>query len=186
MKEVLFAPPGIIGYVAVFGGAANDQLTREYIETVDIGALCAQRKLAVVTGGYEGLMEAASRGAVMAGGTAIGVTCKQIGPTKGNKYLSKTIVTDTLYERLQVLIANSSVFIVQRGGIGTLSELFLALDVLRKTPARQRPTLVLFGSYWNRNQQQLRGLIPQNEHHLFKVAGGIGELEKLLPRPAVA
>ena len=60
--------------VTVFGGAQPKEGTPAYEEARELGSLLAQRKHAVLTGGYMGTMEAVSRGASEAGGHVIGVT----------------------------------------------------------------------------------------------------------------
>ena len=113
----------------IFGGGSKDRTTKEYIETEKIGELLAQSGYKVKSGGYYGIMEATSKGSTESGGISIGFTCKTFPSTKGNTFLSKTIVCDDIYDRLRSLIESSDLFIVQRGGIGTLSELFLTMDV---------------------------------------------------------
>ena len=92
-------------------------------------------------------MEAVSKGAVESGGEAIGYTCLSIGSEKGNEYLTETIPCTDIYNRLRLLISNSDIFIAQRGGIGTLSEVFLLLDEVRKLNVK--PRIFLFGTEWN-------------------------------------
>lgn len=157
-------------YAALFGGSGNNTQSNEYLETVEIGAFLANLGYIVKSGGYGGMMEAISKGATQVGGKAIGVTCKQVGPAKGNAYLTETIVTDKLYDRLKVLMDDTSLFIVQRGGIGTLSEVFLALDIIRKEPENRRPRLYFIGSIWNDIIAALKmNLVPGYEHGLFHV-----------------
>ena len=58
-------------YVAVVGGYEADDAALALAE--EVGRLLAQRGCIVVTGGRRGVAEAASRGAVLAGGTTIGI-----------------------------------------------------------------------------------------------------------------
>ena len=164
-------------YAALFGGSGNNTQSKEYLETVEIGAFLANHGYIIKNGGYGGMMEAVSKGAREAGGKAIGVTCKQVGSVEGNKYLSETIVTDKLYDRLKILMENTSLFIVQRGGIGTLSEVFLALDIIRKEPENSRPQLYFIGSIWNDVLFALKlSVVPDYEHKLFHVVENPKEL----------
>ena len=167
-------------FAALFGGSGDRKETKEYVETVQIGALLAKSGFHVKNGGYEGMMEAVSKGVIDAGGTSIGVTCRQVGPDKGNIFLSQTIVTDTLYERLKILMEDTSVFIVQRGGIGTLSEVFLALDIIRKEPLEKQPKLYFIGVIWESSISELkRSLIPEHEHALFNIVPDFAAFKKV-------
>lgn len=167
-------------YVSLFGGSGDNRCSKEYLETVLIGKVLAKKRYVVKNGGYGGMMEAVSKGITEAGGKAIGITCKEVGSASGNEYLTETIVTNRLYERLELLIDGSSIFIVQRGGIGTLSEVFLALDIIRKDKTVSFPKLFFIGSIWNDVLNSLRKLISQKEHCLFEVIEDVGCLEKHL------
>lgn len=131
---------------SVFGGAMDDTTTKEYLETIKIGTLLSKHGYTVKTGGYRGIMEAASKGATQNNGKAIGITCKLLGGVRGNKYLSETIVTETIYDRLELLLKDSTVVIGQVGGVGTLAEIFLLLDINRKE--RKDITIYLMGDMW--------------------------------------
>lgn len=157
-------------YAALFGGSGNHTDSKEYIETVEIGSFLANLGYILKNGGYGGMMEAVSKGAVKAGGKAIGVTCRQVGPPEGNSYLTETIVTEHVYDRLKILMEDTSLFIVQRGGIGTLSEVFLALDIIRKEPEYKRPKMYFIGSVWKDVIASLKTtLVPTYEHNLFHI-----------------
>ena len=113
-----------------FGGAINDTTTIEYKDSIEIGRILATYNYEVKNGGYRGLMEAVSLGAsTVENSKIIGHTVKSFGSVKGNKYLTETVVCENIYDRLKCLNEDSDIFIVQRGGIGTLSELFLVLDI---------------------------------------------------------
>ena len=131
-----------------FGGAINDKTTPEYTDSIEIGKILASYNYEIKNGGYRGLMEAVSMGASTIEDSQItGFTVESFGSVKGNKYLTKTIVCENIYNRLKCLIEDSHIYIVQRGGIGTLSELFLVLDITRKMNVK--PLVVLYGNIWD-------------------------------------
>lgn len=166
-------------YAALFGGSGNDRETKEYKETVLIGKLLHQYGYVVKNGGYGGMMEAVSKGVTSEGGKAIGITCRQVGTEKGNSFLTNTIVTQKLYERLQFLIDNTGLFIVQKGGIGTLSEVFLTLDIIRKNSKTSQPKMYFIGEFWNEIIDTLKTtIIPKHEHYLFSIVENVEELEQ--------
>jgi len=133
-------------YATFFGGAINDDTTKEYRDSILIGELLSKNGYTVKNGGYRGLMEAVSKGAAESGGEVIGYTCSTFGFTQGNKYLTETVTCTDIYNRLRQLIIFSEVFVIQRGGIGTLAELFLLLDEVRKM--KTLPKIYLFGEQW--------------------------------------
>lgn len=172
-----------IKYATLFGGSGKNRESKEYKETLLMGSLLAGKGYVVKNGGYGGMMEAVSKGITDAGGKAVGVTCKQVGSVKGNDFLTETVVTETLYQRLEILIDKTDLFIVQKGGIGTLSEVFLALDIIRKDSSENRPKLFFIGDFWNEIIESLKiNIIPEYEHDLFIVLSDYEELKKIMNR----
>ncbi len=171
----------ILKYASLFGGSGDNKKSKEYLETIKIGELLASNGFIIKNGGYGGMMEAVSHGATQVGGRAIGITCKEVGSSEGNKYLSETIVTDRLYDRLPLLIEETSLFIVQKGGIGTLSEVFLTLDILRKESVSVKPRVLFIGKFWNKILEPIKeNVLPQSEHNLFVVLNKIEQIKEYL------
>jgi hypothetical protein len=133
-------------YATFFGGAIDDKESQEYKYSIEIGRILAMNGYTVKNGGYRGLMEAVSKGASQEFGEVIGYTCKTFPSTEGNEYLTKTVICEDLYERLRELISGSDIYIAQAGGIGTLSEITLALDILRKEKGDVK--VFLIGDTW--------------------------------------
>ncbi|MFD2565485.1 LOG family protein [Aquimarina rubra] len=172
-----------IKYAALFGGSGKDRNSKEYKETIKIGSLLAEKGYIVKNGGYGGMMEAVSKGITDAGGKAVGITCKQVGSVQGNDFLTETVVTENLYQRLELLIDKTDLFIVQKGGIGTLSEVFLTLDIIRKESIVNRPKVFLIGDFWNAIVNSLKlNIIPEYEHDLFLVLSDYEELKEIINR----
>ena len=64
--------------ISVFGSSLPTEGMSEYAEARELGGILAKSGYIIATGGYRGVMEAASRGASEAGGHVIGVTCDRI------------------------------------------------------------------------------------------------------------
>lgn len=138
--------------VAVYGSAAPAPGTTLYQSALELGRLLAQAGYTVMTGGYIGTMEAVSRGAVEAGGTTLGVTCAEIEqyrPGGANPWVQQEIRTQTLLERLEVLTRQPDAMIALPGGIGTLCEISLALNLMVITPGAPKP-FILIGDGWEK------------------------------------
>ena len=134
--------------VAVFGGRHPRPGDSEYEEARKLGRLLAEAGYAVMNGGYIGIMEAVSRGAREAGGHAIGVTMEIFGDMAPNPFLTQEIRTRDFFERLHVLISGAQAFIVFRGGMGTVTELSLAWNMLQTSVMPPKP-LILVGEFWH-------------------------------------
>jgi len=132
--------------VTIFGGAKCSDLDPEYEQARRVGQLLAQAGFTICTGGYLGVMEAASRGAREYGGRVLGIVMNQF-KAEPNRYLTDKVATPHFYERLQHLIIRSVGFIAIRGGMGTVTELSLVWNKIQTRVIHPRP-LVLLGECW--------------------------------------
>ncbi|QJA05468.1 TIGR00725 family protein [Thermosulfurimonas marina] len=112
--------------VAVIGtGIAGKEV---YEAAYRVGRLLAERGAIVYTGGLGGVMEAASRGALEAGGLTVGILPGN-KVEEANPYVEIPIVTDMGHARNVILIRSVEGVIAVSGGYGTLSEIALALKM---------------------------------------------------------
>jgi len=162
--------------VTVFGGSQPKEDSTAYAEAMELGKLLAQRGHTVLTGGYIGVMEAASRGAQEAGGHVIGVTCEDIEawrPIKANVWVMEEIRKKTLVERLHTLIHESDAALALPGGPGTLTEISLMWNLMTVESLHRRP-LILIGDGWQSVFDQFfRGLdayVPAHQREILSFA----------------
>ena len=160
--------------ISVFGSAYPQPGSADYEHARSIGASLATAGYAVMSGGYGGVMAAASQGAAEAGGRVIGVTCKQLEELVGraaNPYLSENIAYPTLDERMRHLIYEAEGYVICSGGYGTLHEIASTLEWMRVGQIPRRP-LICFSEFW---QPFLRRLvaseyIPEPDRHFIQFA----------------
>ena len=133
--------------ITIFGGSKCKEDSPEYIEAKALGARLAEAGFTICTGGYLGIMEAASRGAREKGGRVLGIVMNQF-KSEPNRYLTDKVATDHFYDRLQNLITRSVGFVAFRGGMGTVTEISLVWNKLTTGVIGRRP-LVLVGDCWN-------------------------------------
>jgi len=132
--------------VTIFGGSKCGEKTEEYQQAMEIGSRLAEAGFTICTGGYLGVMEAASRGAREKGGRVFGIVMNQF-KSEPNRYLTDKVASAHFYERLQNLITRSVGFIALRGGMGTVTEISLVWNKMQTRVLEPRP-LVLLGSSW--------------------------------------
>jgi uncharacterized protein (TIGR00730 family) len=136
--------------VTVFGGSRVEPDTEEYLAALELGRALATRGFAVVTGGYNGIMEAVSRGAKEAGGLAIGVTVDIIARAferVPNSYVDQEVKTAALLERIDKMVELGSAFVVLPGGAGTLAELGVVWNLALLGALQDKP-IVVVGNGW--------------------------------------
>ena len=132
--------------VTIFGGSKCQESDAEYADALRVGQLLVDAGYTICTGGYSGVMEAASRGAHERGGRVMGITMMQFEKTP-NKYLTEKFPSQHFYERLQRLITQSVGYIALRGGMGTVTEISLVWNKMQTHVLGPRP-LVLLGECW--------------------------------------
>jgi uncharacterized protein (TIGR00730 family) len=132
--------------VTIFGGSKCAEDSIEYAQARRVGQLLAERGFTICTGGYLGVMEAASRGAHERGGRVLGIVMNQF-KSEPNRYLTDKVASAHFYERLQHLITRSVGFVAIRGGMGTVTELSLVWNKIQTRVIDPRP-LVLLGDCW--------------------------------------
>ncbi|HET6954645.1 MAG TPA: TIGR00725 family protein [Acidimicrobiales bacterium] len=111
-------------HVAVIGGyeAGPDVLAL----AEEAGRLLAQQGCVVVTGGRGGVAEAASRGAVLAGGTTVGILPGTVR-SEANPYVTIAVPTGLGDTRNALVVMDADAVIALPGAYGTLSEIAHAL-----------------------------------------------------------
>jgi uncharacterized protein (TIGR00730 family) len=133
--------------VAVFGSADSKDGDPRYQLARRVGGLLVSAGYGVVTGGYGGVMEGASRGAAEAGGRAVGVTCAIFAGREPNRFLTERRETADLFARTALLIDAACGYIVLHGKSGTLAELTFVWALHRAGSLGPRP-VVLLGDAW--------------------------------------
>lgn len=138
--------------VAIFGSSRTEPGSSEWNEAEKAGARCAGAGLTVVTGGYGGTMEAASKGAASAGGRVIGVTAAELflDRSMANDYVTEEIPAKTLTDRIGILTELASGAITLPGSIGTAAELVVAWNmnhIARLSGGTRIPTVAV-GRGW--------------------------------------
>lgn len=134
--------------VTIFGSARIGEGEAEYDAAMCMGRALAQRDFAVITGGGPGIMEAANRGAALAGGTSVGLGIELPHEQGLNQWVNLGMQFRYFFVRKTMFMKYSSGVIVCPGGFGTMDEMFETLTLVQTHKVARIP-LVLFGSgYW--------------------------------------
>ena len=114
-------------------GSARDTVPAIYItETEKLGRAMARRGHGLVFGGgASGMMGAAARGVHELGGKIVTVAPDFFQrPGVLVPYADEEIITATMSQRKQAMVARADAFIAAPGGVGTLDELFEAVTLV--------------------------------------------------------
>jgi len=106
----------------------------------EVGRLLAEAGVTLVCGGLTGVMEAACRGAVGAGGEAIGILPGH-DAGEANPYCTHVVATGIGHARNLAVVSSGAVVIAIGGEWGTLSEIGFARAIGRPVIALRSWTL---------------------------------------------
>lgn len=143
--------------ITIFGSSRVNPDSDEYAAAIELGRALAARGLTVVTGGYNGVMEAVSLGAKQCGGHVIGVTVDVIARNferLPNAYVDQEVKTAALLERIDKLVELGAAYVVLPGGAGTLVELGVVWNLALLGALHGKP-LVVVGNGWRRVLQTM-------------------------------
>lgn len=146
--------------ITIFGSSRPREGDLQYSTAHSLGSELAAKGFVVCSGGYGGVMEAASRGAKEAGGETLGITASFFRRSRKNRWIDKEIRMTTWRDRLFELVKRGHGYVACPGGTGTLAELAVVWELLNKNVVRARP-LVVLGDFWqpviNRVREVERG-----------------------------
>lgn len=144
-----------------FGSARCSQKDAIYEAAEALAGKLAQSGFAIVTGGGSGIMEAANRGALIAGGKSVGLNIKLPIEQHLNEFTTESKTFNYFFTRKVMLTFASEVYVYFPGGFGTLDE-FLEILTLVQTRKIKRVPIILYGEdYW-------RPIANLFEKHLFE------------------
>lgn len=137
--------------VTVFGGRAAYEGGKYSAWAHEFGNKCAQKKIAIITGGGPGIMEAANCGVYEGSGrdkrSTLGIVVKGVDQGFKNP-CTENIEVDHFFVRKWLLIRYSCAFVLFPGGIGTMDEFFDVLNLMELGKTKKVPIVMVGTSYW--------------------------------------
>lgn len=172
--------------VAIFGSADISDHDEVYRSTYTAAKLMAEQGREVVNGGGPGVMEAATDGAHASGGKVFTISFQPIdapffeGPSRSN-IGDQDILASNYVERLNLLMEHADVFLIFRGGTGTLSEWMTVWLMAHIYYGNHKP-FILFGKFWREVVDVIERnfYIGKEENRVFRIAETHAELLRAL------
>lgn len=168
--------------VAFFGDAALSEKDQVYQSAYHTAKKLAKLGYVIVNGGGPGIMDAATRGAESVEGKTESVTFYPEHATGfEGRYLSnvtdKEVRTKNYIERMFVLMERSDIFLIFKGGTGTISELGAAWVLAKLYYGHHKP-FILVGSFWRAVIGAIHDnlLIDAREMDVFRIVDGIDDI----------
>ncbi|MFT6849407.1 MAG: hypothetical protein ACJATA_000203 [Sphingobacteriales bacterium] len=146
-----FEKMGKIGpCVSIFGSARTLPDNENYLLAEEIAKQLVHKGYGIISGGGPGIMEAANKGANLAGGKSVGLNILLPHEQFSNQYIDqdKLINFDYFFVRKVIFLKYAMGFVVLPGGLGTLDELFEALTLIQTEKIAKFPVVLVGKSYW--------------------------------------
>lgn len=174
--------------IAFFGDADISETDETYTSAFTVAEALAKEGYVIVDGGGPGVMEAATSGAAKGGGKTISVTFDPVNaPGYEGKYVGNVtdteIVTTNYIERMFKLMEYGDLFIIFKGGSGTLSE-FGTAWVLAKLYYGHHKPFILYGDFWIPIIDAIKTNmnIDAKEMAVFEICSSVQEVEATIKK----
>jgi uncharacterized protein (TIGR00730 family) len=135
--------------VSIFGSARVPEGHRWYELCRETAACLTGNGFTVITGGGPGLMEAANRGAVEAGGLSIGLNIELPREQHVNRYVNRSLNFHYFFARKLMFVRYARAFVIFPGGFGTMDELFESITLIQTHRIKHFPTILVDSGHWS-------------------------------------
>ena len=135
--------------VSFFGSSRSKPGERYYKLAEQTASEIVKAGFAVITGGGEGIMEAANKGAAEAGGRSIGLNIELPLEQVPNKYQNISLHFRYFFCRKVMFLKYAHGFIVFPGGYGTMDEFFESLVLIQTLKQASFPVILMGSDYWD-------------------------------------
>lgn len=149
--------------VSIFGSARTKADDRYYVLAEETASQVVKAGFAVITGGGDGIMEAANRGAAEAGGVSIGLNIELPLEQYPNDYQNLSLHFKYFFCRKVMFLKYAHGFIVLPGGFGTMDEFFESLTLIQTMKMTRFPVILMGSEYWS-------GLLDWIKNVMFKAS----------------
>ncbi|MBU0619196.1 LOG family protein [Patescibacteria group bacterium] len=168
--------------VAFFGFADTKPGERLYDQAFKVAQTLAKKGYVIVNGGGPGVMAASTAGAESVGGETLSVTFyPKDAPGFEGRYpkniTDKEIKTGNYIERMFKLFEHGDIYIIFKGGTGTLSEFATAWCLSRLYYGSHKP-FILYGDHWKKLIRVFKEnmLLRGEENKIFKIVDSTKEV----------
>jgi uncharacterized protein (TIGR00730 family) len=180
-----FAPYRGTRKVCVFGSARTAETDASYQAAVEFGRKMVEHGYMIITGGGDGIMGAAQRGAGRE--NSFGLNIRLPFEQAANETIRsdpKLVTFNYFFTRKLNFVKESNAIVLFPGGFGTMDEGFEVLTLIQTGKTRIMPIVLVDkpgGTYWKtwlrflQDHLERRGLISPDDFHLFHSASSVDE-----------
>lgn len=173
--------------VSIFGSAILPEGDPHYAQARSLAGKIAKNGYTIITGGGEGIMEAANRGAFEAGGQSIGLNISLPHEQKPNKYLTDYYEFYYFFSRKVALTFAAEAYIFFPGGYGTLNEFFEIVTLVQTGRIVPVPVILVGSDFWKPLDEYMRtvllkghGTLDEHSLQLYRICDDEEEIIKAI------
>ena len=176
--------------VAVFGSARTKEGDKCYQSAVNLAYLLTKKGFGIITGGGPGAMEAANKGAQLAGGVSVGLNINLPHEQFANKYVDndKLLEFDYFFTRKLMFMRYSQGYVVLPGGFGTMDEMFEAITLIQTHKLIKFPVVLISRDYWGgliewvEDKMLGEGKISERDMKIFNLVDTVEEAVEVIDK----
>lgn len=142
---------------------------------------------AVITGGSQGIMEAANKGAFEARGRSVGLNIKLPRTQHSNRYTTDAAEFSYFFVRKVALSFAAEAYLFFPGGFGTLDEFFEIITLIQTHKIRRVPVFLIGRDYWEplnqfikENVFELHQAVSKSDLHLYRITDDDDEIIEVI------
>ncbi len=177
--------------VSIFGSTRTRPGDNDYQKAEETARRLVKEGYAIATGGGPGIMEAANKGAMEAGGVSVGLNIDLPEEQKPNKYIGTYLNFRYFFVRKVMFVKYAVAFVIFPGGFGTLDELFEPLQLIQTQKIKPFPVILVGKEYWRGLMDWIkevllaRGKISSRDLNLFHIAEEPEEIVRFIKESSV-
>lgn len=135
--------------VSVFGSARSTPSDPYYAQAEQLAQRLVAAGFAVITGGGPGIMEAANKGAMQAGGVSVGLNIFLPVEQQANDFQNVSLDFRYFFCRKVMFVKYAMAFVCFPGGFGTLDEFFESMTLIQTGKTEPFPVILIGREFWS-------------------------------------
>ena len=174
--------------VSIFGSARARPDDEEYQKAEQVAQLLVENGFGVITGGGPGVMEAANKGAALAGGKSIGLNIQLPNEQEPNPYSNLSLSFRYFFVRKVMFVKYAVAYVIFPGGFGTMDELFESVTLIQTEKIKPFPVILVGSEYWKGLLDWLKTvvlkeeIISSSDLDIFQVVDDPSEILKIIKK----
>lgn len=150
----------------LYGSARAESDSWEFAQAEKLARLLSGEGFAIISGGGNGIMRAANKGAYESGGVSIGLNIKLPAEQHLNHFVTESYTFNFFFTRKVALAFASEIYVFFPGGFGTLDEFFEIITLVQTHKIDHVPVILVGKEYWTPLLEWMQNSVYEKYHYL--------------------